>query len=203
MIAKVPSQSRPGGRSARIQATVYETVKELLKTLSREELTFPLIAAQAGVTPSTLYRRWGDIQQLLADVAVEIIRPTAPPPDTGSLDGDLSGWLEQFLEESVSPLGRAMLRDMAAAYGDDRVPCACVEILRGQLQVILDRAEARGEAVALDADTLLDLLATPIAYRALFDLPPEPAYAQVLLGRVRALLRTRRMNRESGDHEPQ
>jgi len=25
---------------------------------------------QAGVTPSTLYRRWGDLSQLLADVAV-------------------------------------------------------------------------------------------------------------------------------------
>ena len=78
-LSKTGGPARPGGRSARIQATVYQTVKGLLETMPREELSFPLIAAQAGVTPSTLYRRWGDIQQLLADVAVEIIRPTAPP----------------------------------------------------------------------------------------------------------------------------
>src|SRR5256885_1197736 len=131
-LSKTGGPARPGGRSARIQATVYQTVKGLLETMPREELSFPLIAAQAGVTPSTLYRRWGDIQQLLADVAVEIIRPTAPPLDTGTLEGDLLAWAEQFLEESASPLGRTMLRDMAAAAGNEHTPCACVEILRGQ-----------------------------------------------------------------------
>src|SRR5256885_4392331 len=79
---------------------------------------------------TTLFRSWGDIQQLLADVAVEIIRPTAPPLDTGTLEGDLLAWAEQFLEESASPLGRTMLRDMAAAAGNEHTPCACVEIDR-------------------------------------------------------------------------
>lgn len=190
MTAKVPSptQARPGGRSARIQATVYQTVKQLLETVPREELSFPLIAAQAGVTPSTLYRRWGDVQQLLADVAVEIIRPTAQPLDTGSTDGDLSAWLEQFLEESASPLGRTMLSDMAAATRNNQTPCGCVEILLGQLDVILARARKRGEAT-LDAETLLDMLAMPIAYRVLFDAPLAPGYPQVLLDRARHLMR--------------
>lgn len=183
MSAKVPSQTRPGGRSARIQATVYQTVKHLLETLPREALNFPLIAAQAGVTPSTLYRRWGDIQQLLSDVAVDIIRPTAPPLDTGTLQGDLLAWMEQFLEESASPLGRTMLRDMAAATADDQ-PCACVDILRGQLQEIADRAVPRGEAVP-PVETLLDALAAPVVYRVLFDRAPALDEA---LARVRRLL---------------
>lgn len=186
MIPKVPSlpkPARPGGRSARIQATVYQTVKELLETMPREELSFPVIAAQAGVTPSTLYRRWGDIQQLLADVAVEIIRPTAPPVDTGTLEGDLLAWAEQFLEESASPLGRTMLRDMAAA-GNEQGPCACVEILRGQLQEIGERAVRRGEA-GPPVEALLDALAAPIVYRVLFDMPPSPDQVRA---RVRGML---------------
>lgn len=186
MIPKVPSlpkPARPGGRSARIQATVYQTVKDLLETMPREELSFPLIAAQAGVTPSTLYRRWGDIQQLLADVAVEIIRPTAPPVDTGTLKGDLLAWVEQFLEESASPLGRTMLRDMAAA-GNEHGPCACVEILRGQLQEICERAVRRGEA-DVPVEALLDALAAPIVYRVLFDMPPS---LDQVRDRVRGLL---------------
>ena len=61
MIAKDLPQSRPGGRSARVQATVHQAVQLLLARMPREALTFPLIAAEAGVTPSTLYRRWGDL----------------------------------------------------------------------------------------------------------------------------------------------
>ncbi len=36
--------------------------RTLLKSMDRAEVTIPLIAAEAGVTPSTIYRRWGDLQ---------------------------------------------------------------------------------------------------------------------------------------------
>ena len=46
-----------------------------------------------GRDPSTIYRRWGDLSQLLADVAVEQLQPEQAPPDTGSFYGDLlAGW---------------------------------------------------------------------------------------------------------------
>ncbi|MSE19101.1 TetR family transcriptional regulator, partial [Pantoea agglomerans] len=78
---------RQGGRSARIQAEVHNTVNRLLETLDRSAITVPMIAEQAGVTPSTIYRRWGDLSQLLADVAVARMRPIAEPEDTGSTAG--------------------------------------------------------------------------------------------------------------------
>ena len=119
MIAKDPVQSRPGGRSSRVQASVHQAVRKLLEHMPREELTFPLIATEAGVTPSTLYRRWGDLPQLLADVALERIRPIAEPVDTGSLHGDLQAWTEQYIEEMGSPLGRTLLRDTLVATQED------------------------------------------------------------------------------------
>ena len=78
----VKERVRIGGRSARIQRAVHQAVKNLSATTSREELTVPQIAAEAGVTPSTIYRRWGDLAALLADVAVERLRPVADPQDT-------------------------------------------------------------------------------------------------------------------------
>ena len=66
---------RPGGRSARVQAAVHQATIELMALHGRAVLTVPLIAARAGVTPSTIYRRWGDLADLLADVAVERMRP--------------------------------------------------------------------------------------------------------------------------------
>ena len=61
----VKENVRPGGRSARVQASVHAAVRALLAEMSRPEITVPLIAARAGVTPSTIYRRWGDLQELL------------------------------------------------------------------------------------------------------------------------------------------
>lgn len=180
MIAKDISQSRPGGRSARVQAAVHQAVQQLLARMPREALSLPLIATEAGVTPSTLYRRWGDLQQLLADVALQNIRPTSPPADTGSLRGDLLAWTEQYLEEMGSPLGRTMLRDMLVNSQNDQIASSCLDILREQLQTLRERAIARGEP-ALDVEVLLDQLVAPVVYRILYGLQPDQAYGQRLV----------------------
>ena len=57
----VRERVRIGGRSARIQTAVHAAVRELTAEADRGELTVPMIAARAGVTPSTIYRRWGDL----------------------------------------------------------------------------------------------------------------------------------------------
>ena len=50
----VKERIRVGGRSARIQSAVHEAVKRLSAESDRAELTVPQIAAEAGVTPSTV-----------------------------------------------------------------------------------------------------------------------------------------------------
>ena len=66
---------RPGGRSARVQESIHQAVHGLLEEQDRASLTVPQIAARAGVTPSTIYRRCGDLAALLADVAFARMRP--------------------------------------------------------------------------------------------------------------------------------
>ncbi|MEC8919050.1 MAG: helix-turn-helix domain-containing protein, partial [Pseudomonadota bacterium] len=56
---------RPGGRSARVQEAVHQAVRELQAVTPRDELTVPRIAERAGVTPSTIYRRWGNLSELV------------------------------------------------------------------------------------------------------------------------------------------
>src|ERR1700710_1104113 len=104
----VKERIRIGGRSARIQETVHRVVRQLSAHTARNELTVPQIAAEAGVTPSTIYRRWGDLAALLADVAVQRLRPIADPEDTGATASDLRVFIEQFMEEMSSPVGRAL-----------------------------------------------------------------------------------------------
>lgn len=80
---------RPGGRSARVQESIHSAVNALLQEQERSTVTVPQIAARAGVTPSTIYRRWGDLAALLADVALARMRPDSEPASTGSLRGDI------------------------------------------------------------------------------------------------------------------
>ncbi|MFD0312861.1 TetR/AcrR family transcriptional regulator [Streptomyces flavalbus] len=173
---------RPGGRSARVQQSVHTAVRELTAEVGREALTVPLVAARAGVTPSTVYRRWGDLQELLSDVAVERLRPETPPDDRGGLTADLTVWAEQFLEEMSSPPGRAYIRD--ALLGDPEGTNAgqCSAYAAEQIDVILDRAAARGEPVP-DTETVIDRVVAPMMYRILFR-PGlmDPAYARHLVG---------------------
>ncbi len=159
--------SRPGGRSARVQQAVHTAVRELEAERGRAALTVPLVAARAGVTPSTIYRRWGGLQELLSDVAIERLRPEEPPADHGGLRTDLESWAEQFLEEMTSPPGRAYIRD--ALLGDPQSGNLgqCSQYAADQIEVILDRAAERGES-APPVETLLDQVVAPIMYRILF-----------------------------------
>ncbi|MGW1894390.1 TetR/AcrR family transcriptional regulator [Streptomyces sp. NPDC002004] len=174
--------TRPGGRSARVQEAVHRAVREL--QAEQAALTVPLVAARAGVTPSTVYRRWGDLQELLSDVAVERLRPEIPPADHGSLRDDLERWAAAFLEEMSSSPGRSYIRDALA--GDPHGPNAgrCSAYAAEQVGAILDRAGQRGEHVP-DIDTVMDHVVAPIMYRVLFRPEPLPAeYARGLVATV-------------------
>jgi len=162
----VRERIRVGGRSARIQAEVHKAVKELQAEAERAELTVPMIAARAGVTPSTIYRRWGDLSELLADVAVARMRPIADPEDTGAMESDLEAFILQYAEEMSSKVGRAMLADVLGTMEGDAAGKCCQFTYR-HLETLRDRALARGEA-GFDVGEAIDFVVAPIVYHILF-----------------------------------
>lgn len=159
--------ARPGGRSARVQQAVHTAVRELQAERGGSDLTVPQIAARAGVTPSTIYRRWGDLHELLSDVAVERLRPESPPADHGSLRADLEHWAAGLLEEMSSPPGRSYIRDALAGDPDGSNAGQCSAYAVEQVETILARAAERGEHVP-DTDTVMDHVVAPLMYRILF-----------------------------------
>ncbi|MCM2131932.1 TetR/AcrR family transcriptional regulator [Larsenimonas rhizosphaerae] len=155
---------RPGGRSARVQQAVHDAVRQLADEVERDQLTIPLIAERAGVTPSTVYRRWGSLKELMAHVAAERLKPEAEPQDTGSLAGDLLAWAGEFMEDMVSLPGQQVLAD-ALGSTDAALKGRCRQWQCDQVSLFLARAHARGEIVSCDIDTLLDLIMGPLTYR--------------------------------------
>ncbi|MEU2376159.1 TetR/AcrR family transcriptional regulator [Streptomyces misionensis] len=158
---------RPGGRSARVQASVHAAVRELVAENGRETLTVPQVAQRAGVTPSTIYRRWGDLQELLSDVAVERLRPDTAPGDHGSLLSDLTSWAEQFLDEMSSPTGRAYIRDALLGDPDGGNAGQCSAYAAEQIDAVLARAAGRGEPTP-GTEAVIDHVVAPLMYRILF-----------------------------------
>jgi AcrR family transcriptional regulator len=157
--------TRTGGRSARVQAAVHDAVHALLETTARDALTVPMIATQAGVTPSTIYRRWGDLPALLSDVAVARLRPDNETPDTGSLRSDLLAWSQLFVEEMASEPGMALVRDVINGHFHTAEGVAfCHVFTAGQVTRIVERAAARGEPVP-SVEYVVDRIAAPVVYR--------------------------------------
>jgi AcrR family transcriptional regulator len=172
---------RPGGRSSRVQSAIHAAVLALGADATVADLSIPLIAARAGVTPSTIYRRWGDLTELLADVAVERLRPDADPADTGSFAGDLALWLEQYADEMSSGPGRALIRDVLASTDGERNAGRCCAYTASQIGELVRRAEMRGECVP-SLDRVVDHVVAPVMYRILFGSEPiSPDYRRALI----------------------
>lgn len=174
---------RQGGRSARIQEEVHKAVNTLLQTRDRSDITVPMVAELAGVTPSTIYRRWGDLSQLFADVAVAHMRPISEPDDTGDMQRDIENFILQYAEEMSSKVGRQMLADVIGSGGGNAT-VKCCSFTRLHLETLNSRAIARSEA-GFAVEDVVDFVVAPVIYHILFeDREPTPDYCRHLVARL-------------------
>jgi AcrR family transcriptional regulator len=182
MSVPTPSQTRPGGRSARIRAAVHRAVEELLAEEPSEALTIPLVAARAGVHPTTLYRRWGSVAELTADVASSRFSGDIVVPDTGTLRSDLERWVADVATDLSDPDVLAIMRSAIGAAGAEG-GSMCVADRHAQLRAMLARERARpGSADVPDVERAADALLGPLYYRAIFtDRPARPEWARELV----------------------
>jgi AcrR family transcriptional regulator len=128
------------------------------------------VARRAGVGKSALYRRWPSKVEMTADALRTVSVTAEPPPDTGSLEGDLralldevAGWLNQPLIPRIYPdlLAEAQRNPVLGQALMDYVG----EPRRHRAQVVLDRAAKRGEHVMTDTDLIVDALGALVFWR--------------------------------------
>ncbi|MFI7277442.1 TetR/AcrR family transcriptional regulator [Streptomyces sp. NPDC049879] len=179
---------RPGGRSARVGTQVHQAVTELISERGYGNFTVGEVAARAGVADSSVYRRWGNLEALLGEVALTRLNARSPMPDTGTLSGDLHTYAAQVAREITGPDGPAVLHLAIALAGSGQQGAQAREALRAertrQLQSMLDRARERGED-APDAFEVLDHILAPMYIRVLFGMGPlTPDYVDGLVDRM-------------------
>ena len=166
MSTSAPSHTRPGGRSARVRAAVHRAVEELLAEGPSEDVTIPLVAARAGVHPTTVYRRWRSLAELLGDVAGSRFSGDIVVPDTGTLRGDLERWASDVATDLTDPDVLALMRAAIGTGGHDGAS-ACVCDRHAQLTAMLERERSRGGEPP-ELERAADALLGPLYYRALF-----------------------------------
>jgi AcrR family transcriptional regulator len=134
-------------------------------------LNFAEVAAEAGVSESTVYRRWPTRADLAAAAINELAIEENPLPDTGTLEGDLGQLLEQILDLLRRPeIERVVRAAIALREGEDGRG-ARVAFFRSRIAgsaEIARRAIERGELPpATDPEEVIEYLVGPAYLRLL------------------------------------
>jgi AcrR family transcriptional regulator len=176
-----PLAKRPGGRSAQVQAMVRKALEELIAQEGRDKVTVPAVAERAGVSASSIYRRWGDVNGLLDETATKRLDPSRPLPETGDLKAELTAWARELITHLNKPGNASLLKAAAALAGSEETNC--LKNRRNEATVLVNRALARGDATP-SVQQVLDHMMAPIIYRLIFGAGVEPALAEQLADEV-------------------
>jgi AcrR family transcriptional regulator len=155
---------RPGGRSAAVLASIRKAVEELVAERGTERVTVPMVAERAGVNHSSIYRRWGDVQTMINDLATYRLDPHRPLPATGDLRADLTAWAQELADHyRGKPANAALLRAGAATAGESESDC--LRNRRAEAAALVERAP---EPRTVTSDDVIDHIVAPIIYRVIF-----------------------------------
>ncbi|MFC4456347.1 TetR/AcrR family transcriptional regulator [Deinococcus sonorensis] len=181
MTIRAPGRPRNAAHSDRAKTAALE----LLAEEGYAAINMETIAQRTGIARQTLYRRWPHKRALILDAFADQADQLPDLPDTGDLETDLKTLLRATTAKFNSPCGSTNRAFVAEGLQD---PAVMTDLWgrhfskrRRQVATLLQRARARGERLALDDDTLTDLLLGPLWYRLLMQHAPlDNAFADAV-----------------------
>lgn len=169
-----PGSLRPGGRTARVRTAVLRATGDVLAEQGVDRLDLSDVARRAEVGKTTVYRRWGSVTALVADLLVDMAEQPLPLPreETGSLLGDLRAHALLVQRTLADPRQGALFRAViAAATCDTRTAEALrhfYAVRAAEWAPCVELAVARGELPAgTDASQVVRAVSAPLYYELL------------------------------------
>jgi AcrR family transcriptional regulator len=162
-----PTRPRIAGERER---EILATAVALIGEVGYDRTTFDEIAARAGVSKASLYRRWGDKAALLDAVIDTPPNAEVDVPDTGSVEDDLAAlcvspdFFDVGRAATISGLATALHRE---PHQHDAVRRRLVHDGTKHVRAVLLRAVDRGE---LTDDLDVDLVSSVIPALVLFQM---------------------------------
>ncbi|HEX9982848.1 MAG TPA: TetR/AcrR family transcriptional regulator [Thermoanaerobaculia bacterium] len=143
----------------------------MLREKGYRDLTVDAIAERAGVAKTTVYRRWPSKGALVAFAVAPLAAAAAAPPDSGSLEADLTTLLTSTRDLLAGELGPIAAELIAESQHDPEL----IEIVRSIIaprrqlfRAVLERGVSRGEMPGnQDLELVTDLLVGPLWARLL------------------------------------
>ena len=160
---------RPNSSTDEILALTFQ----LIADHDVSGVSVDMVAARAGVSKATIYRRWRSREELI-QATIDGMRRPARDPDTGSLRGDLTvllGELTEFLNRPVG--GKVFAAFLNAAVRNPDLSALNREMtddVRSVYETAIRRGVERGELDSdVDVRLLIDMLISPFIFRLLVD----------------------------------
>jgi AcrR family transcriptional regulator len=184
---------RTGGRSARVVAGVLEATLDVLARSGFAALSFDAVAESAGVSRTTIYRRWASKHDLVRAALLRLAEVQPVASDTGTLRGDLVEFIRLRFVDNRRERERAMalLRTNLANLADPEllaVARLAMDTAQRPIVSAVERGIARGELPpGTDPDLVIEpVFATLHFHLFIFGREPSIAYAEHLVDLVLA-----------------
>jgi AcrR family transcriptional regulator len=164
--------TRPGGRTARTRDAVFAAALDELGDAGYSATSVEAIAARAGVHKTTVYRRWGTKDALLAEVLAQAAEDRIDVTDSGDVDRDMEALALAVLTTLTSPAGGATVRAIVtAAPSSPELGAVLTKFWtarRAHVGPIIEAAIARGQLPSdTDAAELMRYVAAPLYFQLL------------------------------------
>lgn len=188
------SEPRLDPRVALSRDRVLATTFDLLMENGVSGLTIDEVSRRSGVAKTTIYRHWRDRSSLILD-ACSRIADSEEPPDTGSLESDLTSIASAIAELLGSARWASILPSIVdVAERDPDFADIHSAIQRGHaapIRTALERAATRGEIPPVrDPDAVAALLLGPLFYRRWFARQPtDKPFVDAVVGATLAAVR--------------
>lgn len=175
---------KPGRpRSAQADRAILAATLELIAQDGMQGMSLEGVAARAGVSKTTIYRRWPNRDALILD-ALRQIKVPATNFDTGAFRADITQFLLSLRDLLQDPLMQQVTLRLLSEVSSK--PEWSKAFFRETMQAnfegltgMIERARARGELRA-DADTLMvmEMIGGPVFYHfiVLLFLYEQPAF---------------------------
>jgi AcrR family transcriptional regulator len=158
-------------RSAAADTAILTATLELAVEVGIQGMSMDVLAERAGVSKSTVYRRWSSKEELVLDALRSLIAPL-DDVDTGAVRDDLRTYLRDLTARLAAGRMSDILPHLIEVAGRDEHLRASLDdyvgTRRRPLLGILGRGIDRGELPAdTDAELLADVLVGALFYRRL------------------------------------
>jgi AcrR family transcriptional regulator len=167
--AEPPRRGRP--RSADADQAILEATLAVAGELGFRGMSMDLVAERAGVSKTTIYRRWSSKEALVLEALRKAINPL-DDVDLGSVRADLETYLGNLGERmSTGQMSDVLPHLIDVSVHDPQLRCSLDDYVshrRRPLVAILERGQTRGELRdGIDISIVVDALIGPFIYRKL------------------------------------